>query len=634
MGSDVALQSALNESEALRYVLEGTVAKTGEPFFRALVENLSKALGYRHAWITELVDQDHLRSLAAWMHGELVPNFDYAIRHTPCEPVIRNRCVVHHPDNVQAAYPEDLELADIGAVSYLGVPLFDSDGRTLGHLALLGDVPKPTEPIGLTVLKIFAARAEVELQQVRAQRALSASEERASNLLESAMDGILVVDRDLSIHTVNTAAARMLDISPETPGSLTALLPEADRQRFVQLLEAESADEPYLLVNGLTLRTSEREFVVEGTVTHFGHEDKPLFALIFRDIGELLATEQRIERLLAENRYLELKLGALGSGEILGASPAIGKALDDAQQVAETNATVIIHGETGTGKELFARAVHNWSPRCDGSLIAVNCAALPAELIESEFFGHEKGAFTGASQRRVGRFALADGGTIFLDEVGDLPIALQAKLLRVLQEGQFEPVGSSRTQTVDVRVVAATNRDLFQAVQDGEFREDLYYRLSVFPIEVPPLRDRVDDVILLAEAFLDEFATQIGRRCAPLTNGMKARLLGYGWPGNVRELRNVMERAVICARDGQVDLDRALPQAAVGSSAPIGRADDVAGDAVLTVEALRELEKENIRRALLRCGGRVSGESGAAALLNMKPSTLSSRIRALGIHSP
>ena len=257
----------------------------------------------------------------------------------------------------------------------------------------------------------------------------------------------------------------------------------------------------------------------------------------------------------------------------------------------------------------------------------MNCAALPTELIESEFFGHEKGAFTGAAQKRVGRFALADGGTIFLDEIGDLPIALQAKLLRVLQEGQFDPVGSSKTQTVDVRVVAATNRDLFQAVQDGEFREDLYYRLNVFPLEVPPLRDRGDDVLRLAEAFTEEFAAQIGRRVAPLTEGMKQRLKRHPWPGNVRELRNVVERAVILARDGQLDLERALPdQGGAHPSTPVGDNREL-----LTADALKDLERENIRLALSLAKGRVSGKDGAAALLNMKPSTLSSRIQALGI---
>ena len=634
MSADGTPQSVLDESEALRYVLEGTVAKTGEPFFKALVENLAKALGYRDSWVTEFIDEDHLRTLAVWMDGSLSPNFEYAVKNTPCEPVIHGVRFVHHPEGVLTIYANDPHVQELGVVSYMGAPLTDINGNLLGHLVLLGYEPKPAEPLGLEVLKVFAARAEVELQQLRAQRALAVSEQRASNLLENAMDGILVVDQDLCIRTINSAAARILNVAAESPGSLTALLPEADRQRFLQLLKLESADEPYLRVNDLTLRTPEREFVVEGTLSHFGADDGPLFTLIFRDVGELLATQQRIERLLADNRYLEQKLGVLGSGDILGASPAIRKALDDAEQVADTNATVLISGETGTGKELFARAVHNWSPRREGPLIAVNCAALPSELIESEFFGHEKGAFTGASQRRVGRFALADGGTIFLDEVGDLPIALQAKLLRVLQEGQFEPVGSSKTQTVDVRVVAATNRDLFQAVQDGEFREDLYYRLSVFPIEVPPLRDRGDDIVLLAQAFLAEFAKQIGRRCAPLTDGMTARLLAYGWPGNVRELRNVMERAVICARDGQVDLDRALPQEAQVRSAVSDRADELADSQVLTIDTLREIEKENIRRALERCGGRVSGKSGAAAMLNMKPSTLSSRIRALGLRSP
>ena len=620
--------TSIDESAALRYVLEGTVAQTGEPFFRALAENLPKALGYRDGWITELVDGDRVRSLAAWIEGEFV-EFSYALDNTPCEPVIRERRFVHHPDGVQAAYPEDQWLARIGAVSYMGVPLCDTDGTTLGHVSVIGADPKPAEPLGLAVLKTFASRAEVELQQLQAQRALAASEQRASNLLKSAMDGILVLDQSMSIRTINGAAARMLGVSVDAPGCLATMLAEPDRERLARLLDLESTDQPYLpLPAGMTLATSMREFIVEGTLSRFLERDVPLYTVIFRDIGERLAAEQHIERLLAENRYLEQKLGGLGAGNILGVSTAVQKAVQDAQQVADTNATVLIHGETGTGKELFANAVHNWSPRSDGPLIAVNCAALPGELIESELFGHEKGAFTGAAQRRVGRFALADGGTIFLDEIGDLPITLQAKLLRVLQEGQFEPVGSSTTQSVDVRVVAATNRNLFDAMQEGRFREDLYYRLNVFPIEVPPLRERGRDVVMLAEAFLADFATQFGRPCAPLTEGMKTRLMAYGWPGNVRELRNVIERAVICASGGQIDLDRALPHV-TGASAAVG----VDAGQVLTVDALRELESNNIRRALELTSGRVSGPSGAAALLNMKPSTLSSRIRSLGIDS-
>jgi transcriptional regulator with GAF, ATPase, and Fis domain len=266
-------------------------------------------------------------------------------------------------------------------------------------------------------------------------------------------------------------------------------------------------------------------------------------------------------------------------------------------------------------------------------LIRVNCATMPATLIESELFGHEQGAFTGATKKREGRFALADGGTIFLDEIGELPVDLQVKLLRVLQEGEFEPVGSSRTQKIDVRVLAATNRDLKRATREGKFREDLYYRLNVFPIELPPLRERGDDIGLLAANFAGKFAQRMGRSIESLSDDCIRRLQAYSWPGNVRELQNVIERAVITARDGRLNLDRALPETTKEMSAEAAPAAETP-KRVRTAKELEELERANLLAALKATGWRVAGETGAAQLLGMKPTTLSSRIKALGIERP
>jgi len=316
---------------------------------------------------------------------------------------------------------------------------------------------------------------------------------------------------------------------------------------------------------------------------------------------------------------------------IIGRSHALRTALRAVEQVAATDATVLVTGESGTGKELIANAVHKASARHEGPFVKVNCAAMPANLIESELFGHERGAFTGASLKRVGRFALADGGTIFLDEIGELPLELQAKLLRVLQEGEFEPLGSSRTRRVDVRVVAATNRNLLQEVQAGRFREDLYFRLAVFPIQLPPLRERSEDIPLLVAAFLERLSVRLGRAFEAPSREAIRQLQDYRWPGNVRELHNVVERAVICAGDSCLDFARALPEPPAPKPLMTSAA-EVHATRVLTARELEEIERANYLLALELCDWQVSGDSGAARLLGINPSTLASRLKALGLH--
>ena len=317
-----------------------------------------------------------------------------------------------------------------------------------------------------------------------------------------------------------------------------------------------------------------------------------------------------------------------GRTEIVATSARMRAVLEELAQVAATDATVLILGETGTGKELVARAVHEQSPRRRGPMIAVNCAAIPANLIESELFGHERGAFTGATRRRDGRFALANGGTIFLDEIGELPLDLQAKLLRVLQEGEFEPVGSSTTQRVNARVIAATHRDLRETVAQGRFREDLYYRLHVLPLHLPALRERPEDIPLLVATFAKRFAIRMGKSVPTLSDDRLARLQAYAWPGNVRELQNVVERAVILGRNGSFEPDRYLGEA---TRTPAASPADADSARILTVDDLRRLERDNIVRALDICGWQIAGDRGAAWLLRMNASTLASRIKALGI---
>jgi len=405
-------------------------------------------------------------------------------------------------------------------------------------------------------------------------------------------------------------------------------------RNLIQDLSSKPAGRQSLWIPGglKALRTDRTEFPAEATLSRYQMEGKTFYTLILRNVHERLEAEQKIRSLTIETEFLKEELHELQHfGEILGNSPALMNVLRDIQQVAGTEATVLITGETGTGKEVMARAIHANSRRRDHPFVKVNCAAIPATLIESEFFGHEQGAFTGATKKREGRFALADGGTIFLDEIGELPLDLQGKLLRVLQEGEFEPVGSSHTKKVDVRVLAATNRDLQKEVGKGRFREDLFYRLNVFPIPLPPLRERGEDVVMLANTFVQHFSQRMGRPVAPLSPDALRRLTAYQWPGNVRELQNVIERAVITAKDGKLNLDRALPDTEGLSPSPRPVAGQDKTPRIRTIQELQDLERENIRLALEQTGWKVSGEQGAAQLLGMNSSTLSSRMKALGI---
>jgi transcriptional regulator with GAF, ATPase, and Fis domain len=318
---------------------------------------------------------------------------------------------------------------------------------------------------------------------------------------------------------------------------------------------------------------------------------------------------------------------------MVGDSVALRRVREQVAMVAPTTAPVLVLGESGTGKELVARAIHEQSPRRDRPIIKVNCASIPRELFESEFFGHVKGAFTGALRDRAGRFQAADGGTLFLDEIGEISLDLQAKLLRVLQEGQFEPVGDERTRTANVRVIAATNRDLATEVSEGRFRRDLYYRLGVFPITVPPLRDRLEDIPQLAAHFSEHAAMRFGTPRPRLSLAAVRRLQEYAWPGNLRELQNFVERAVILARGTILRFDDLLPahEPQADPDAPI---DAQPPREVVTDVEWRRRERDNIRAALDRAGGRIYGPGGAAMLLGIKPTTLVSKLKAMGIRRP
>jgi transcriptional regulator with GAF, ATPase, and Fis domain len=509
----------------LRAILEGTAGATGQEFFASLVRHLAAAIGVRYAFVAECrADRSRARTLAFWRGEGPGEDIEYDVTPTPCRGVLAGE-VCHYPADLQALFPEDPDLAALGAQSYLGVPIVGRDGGVIGHLAVLDVRPMAADPRARSILLVFAARAGAELERLRSEE----------------------------------------------------------------------------------------------------------------ELRRALAEVERLKnRLHAENVYLQEEIrSAHDFTEMVGGSAPLLELLGHVERVAPTDATVLVLGETGTGKELVARALHDRSPRRDRPLVKVNCSAISAGLVESELFGHVKGAFTGAIERRVGRFELADGGTLFLDEIGELPAEAQAKLLRVLQEQEFEPVGSSRSVRVDVRLIAATNRDLEEAVRAGRFRSDLYYRLNVVPLWVPALRERREDIPQLALFFLARAAKRFGKPVTGLTPAALARLSAYAWPGNVRELQNVVERAVVLAPAGRSELGAELfplPGGESAGPAPAPAAEPAgAGAPVLTLE---ELERRHILETLERTGWLIDGPRGAARLLALHPNTLRSRLQRLGIRRP
>jgi len=458
-------------------------------------------------------------------------------------------------------------------------------------------------------------------------RRLMEHEEFYRSILESLGEGILITDRESRILYANSRI-ECLTGRPrsELVGAISyeLLSPKAEwpamRRRLKERLAGK--EESYELEH--TRKDGNRHWVSVRAMPYRNARGD-----IVGTIGLLSCIKER-KTLEFENEYLHEELRG-NYRAILGVSPVLQKVLAQIEMVAPTNASVLILGESGTGKELVARAIHDRSPRKNGALVRVNCASVPRELFESEFFGHVRGAFTGAVKDRVGRFELAHGGTLFLDEIGEVPLELQSKLLRVLQEGQFEKVGEDRTRTVDVRIIAATNRDIEAEVKAGRFRQDLFYRLSVFPIDLPALRERQEDIPLLARHFLQQSARNLGVSSLRLTPEQERELQSYDWPGNVRELQNVIERAAIRSRDGAIELG--LRPAPRGVSRPARNPDarSTTGSGSGSLRDLKQQERAFILDALSRTRGKIYGPDGAAALLGLKPTTLSSKVHRMGL---
>ncbi len=463
-------------------------------------------------------------------------------------------------------------------------------------------------------------------------------------ILASAGEGIYGLDGDGRTTFVNPAACRLLGFCAEEligePMHAVLHHTRSDGSPYAReecpIYAAIKDGKVHRVENEVFWRRDGTSFPVEYTSTPIREHGRLVGAVVvFWDItarklaedqlkAALRQVEELTDRLQKENLYLQEEIKTEHNfEEIVGQSPEMLAVLQQVEIVAPTDANVLVSGETGTGKELVARAIHHLSPRREKALIKVNCASVPTELFESEFFGHVKGAFTGALRDRAGRFGLADRGTLFLDEVGEITLDMQSKLLRVLQEGQYERIGEETTREVDVRVIAATNQNLEADVDGGRFRRDLYYRLNVFPIEIAPLRLRQSDIPLLARHFLGIASGRMKTRPEPLTEDHVRQLQEYDWPGNVRELQNVIERAVITSRGR----DLTFPLSSTGNTVPLpSREDNVVSD-----EEMKRRETENTLAALRRANGRVYGDGGAAELLGIKPSTLASRIKKMGI---
>jgi PAS domain S-box-containing protein len=471
-------------------------------------------------------------------------------------------------------------------------------------------------------------REELEDRE-RRLRMLEASEERFRRLFAASNDAIFLVDLATEeIVDVNPTACRMLGYIREELRGAPMSMVHPHEMDALRRFSASVLTEGQGFTNELSCLTRRGSYLsAEISASVIELDGRRCMLASVRDISARTRLEEERRFLLEQLTQTE--------GEILGESDALKRTLEAIRRVAPTQATVLVEGESGTGKELIARAIHEQSPRAERSLVRVNCAAVPPELFESEFFGHVKGSFTGATRDRIGRFELADGGTLFLDEVGEIPLALQSKLLRVLQEGSFERIGESHARTVDVRVIAATNRELRAEVAEGRFREDLFFRLSVFPVKVPPLRDRLEDIPVLAHHFVSTAARRLGVPVPRLTDADLRNLARYDWPGNVRELQNVIERGVILARGGRVHVDLRDIGVADEDLRPAAPVPPSALDpAELTLDDVRALERRVIEVALEACNGKIYGDDGAAARLGLKPTTLSSRLKKMGIEKP
>jgi formate hydrogenlyase transcriptional activator len=640
-----------NEAERLNALRRYQILDTPpEPAFDRIAEMAANFFHVPMAGVS-LVDEDRV-----WFKSRIGINAHQTARDAGlCSTAMLSQGVFHLRDasHDERATAHSL-VHDLGIRFYAGAPLRTEQGLNLGTVWVLDQKPRELASNESEMLWTLAALAmnQMELrlyaekvgrleraertigEQLRdANQRLAISEEQFRDLFEEAPIAYVHQSVDTRIFRANHTAMEILGVkSDEITGLLGSSFfpdtPEAQRRLHDALpLMARGTD-----ASGVILELRRKD------------DGRPLWVRwwcrpepgggyarsMFMDITEQVLMEQQKARLEAENAYLLDEIRTEHNfGHIIGGSSGLRKVMQQVQLVAPTDATVLITGESGTGKELVARAIHEQSARRERPLIKLNCSAVPEGLFESEFFGHVKGAFTGALKDKPGRFELADGGTLFLDEIGEVPLAMQAKLLRVLQEQELERVGDTRTRKVDVRVIAASNRNLKKEVDEGRFRQDLFYRLSVFPIEVPPLRERREDIAPLAAHFIRRSARRINRPEPQISKTALDQLATYHWPGNVRELQNTVERAIILWQEGPLTFDLPLSPRNQNTGGP---EKPTASAPALMRDELKRQERETIINALKQTNGKVSGPGGAAELLGVKPSTLASRISAMGIN--
>jgi PAS domain S-box-containing protein len=626
-----------DETATLRLIAEGFSGPAGDGVLCTLVRQLASAIGANQAFVAELTAAQSMRTLAFCSGGRIGDNVEYQLPGTFSEKAtdgggLRNYPVESHN---QTSGPEP------DPTTCMGVPLLSHEGAVLGFMCVFDESPLPWPARKQLIFQIFAGRAGAELDRLRLESRLRESEDRYWDLFEEAPIAYVQEGLDSRFIRANRAALRSLGIRPEEVDGTYGLsfIPDTPsaRRRFDEAFASvgKGTDTSGVIMELRRKDTGEPLWIQwwskpdpGGTYTR----------TMFVDITARVLMEQEQARLQAQNLYLQEEIKAVHNfEEIVGASAGLVNVLDNVKCVAPTDASVLIWGETGTGKELIARAIHSSSSRADKPFIKINCAALPAGLVESELFGHERGAFSGAIQRRVGRFELAHGGTIFLDEIGEMPLDVQVKLLRVLQEQEFERVGSSHTIKVNVRVIAATNRDLQKAMRDGEFRTDLFYRLNVFPISMPALRERAEDIPLLVRFFAQKYGPRVGRRIESIDGPTMQRLLLYPWPGNIRELENIVERALILSTTAVLRIEPEVMGLLSTAHGPVAQRPDAPGpnlnpaEQQAAVTDMNTLQRDHILNTLHSTDWVIEGQRGAARRLGLKPATLRHRMKMLGI---